>query len=179
MRRTRQEQRAATRATLLDAAADVFARHGFHAATVDQVAEAAGLTKGAVYSNFENKEDLFLSVLEHRLDPFPADLASAFESHDRTWLLLKTEFWLHAMRDPDVRFKLAARSRVLRDRVAALVDQAAAERGVPLPATAPEVASIVLALSDGLAVQALIDSASVPDDLFARALAIVLGDASS
>jgi TetR/AcrR family transcriptional regulator, transcriptional repressor of aconitase len=64
----RDEQRARTRADLLDAAARVFAAQGYHAASVDQVAEAAGYTKGAVYSNFSSKEELFLELLERHLD---------------------------------------------------------------------------------------------------------------
>lgn len=193
-RRTREEQRAVTRATLLDAAARVFADRGFHGATVDQVAEAAGLTKGAVYSNFESKEDLFLSVLEDRLDPYLRDSSPALGDSTgasepveavgrayadllddgRTWLLLKTEFWLHAMRNPDVRFKLAARHRVVRDRVADLVDQHMGALGLALDLPGTETAAAILALSDGLALQQLIDRTALPDDLFPRVLAALL-----
>src|SRR4029077_18498595 len=67
-RLSRAEQRDQTRARLLDAAEKVFVDHGFHAASVDQVAEEAGYSKGAVYSNFENKDELFLAVLERRVD---------------------------------------------------------------------------------------------------------------
>ena len=64
----REEQRAQTRLDLLDAAARVFAERGYHGASVDLVAEAAGYTKGAVYSNFDSKEDLFLELLDRRID---------------------------------------------------------------------------------------------------------------
>src|ERR1700677_4560553 len=61
---TTDRRRQQTRDYLLQAAAEVFAERGFYAATLDEVAAAAGFTKGAVYSNFKNKEDLFLALLE-------------------------------------------------------------------------------------------------------------------
>ena len=67
-RLTREEKKARTRAQLIDAAATVFARRGFVAASLDEVAEEAGLTKGAVYSNFASKEELFQGVIEDRLN---------------------------------------------------------------------------------------------------------------
>ncbi len=67
-RLTREEKKARTRAQLIDAAAAVFARRGFVAASLDEVAEEAGLTKGAVYSNFDSKEDLFQAVIDERFD---------------------------------------------------------------------------------------------------------------
>ena len=66
-RPTREEKKARTRAQLIDAAATVFARRGYMAASLDEVAEEAGLTKGAVYSNFDSKEDLFEAVIDDRL----------------------------------------------------------------------------------------------------------------
>src|SRR6266542_6308917 len=66
-RPTREEKKARTRAQLIDAAATVFARRGLVAASLDEVAEEAGLTKGAVYSNFGSKEELFEAVIDERL----------------------------------------------------------------------------------------------------------------
>src|SRR5471032_739723 len=65
---TPERRRAMTRQHLLDAAAIVFARDGFHGATLDDVAATAGFTKGAVYSNFKSKDDLFLALLDDRID---------------------------------------------------------------------------------------------------------------
>ena len=65
---TRARRREMTREHLMDAAATVFARDGFHAASLDDVAALAGFTKGAVYSNFKSKDDLFLAVFDHRLN---------------------------------------------------------------------------------------------------------------
>lgn len=66
-RLTREQSQQRTRELLLDAAAEIFARRGFHGASVEEVAEAAGYSKGAVYSNFASKEELFLAVLDRHL----------------------------------------------------------------------------------------------------------------
>lgn len=60
----REEQKALTRQRLLDAAETVFARRGFHGASVEEIAREAGATTGALYSNFAGKEDLFLALFE-------------------------------------------------------------------------------------------------------------------
>src|SRR5271155_3661689 len=63
----RDEQKALTRRRLLDAAETVFGRHGFHRASVEEIAREAGATTGALYSNFAGKEDLFLALFEERI----------------------------------------------------------------------------------------------------------------
>jgi len=78
-RLTPERRRAMTRDHLLAAAAEVFAQRGYHSATIDEVAEAAGFTKGAVYSNFSSKEDLFLALAQRRQE----QLISAFEAAAR------------------------------------------------------------------------------------------------
>ena len=79
-RLTREEKKARTRAQLIDAAAAVFARRGYVAASLDEVAEEAGLTKGAVYSNFDRKEDLFQAVIEERLNEPMKDIAEVIDT---------------------------------------------------------------------------------------------------
>ena len=90
-RLTRAQRRQQTRARLLDAAGQVFARRGFHAATVDEVAEAAGYTKGAVYSNFANKDELFLALLDQRL-------AAQLQQVEALYAIESSEELLAAMR---------------------------------------------------------------------------------
>src|SRR5687767_15759101 len=70
-RLTREESKARTRADLLRAASRLFVRNGFVATSLADIAEEAGLTKGAVYSNFESKEDLFLALLAGDSDGRP------------------------------------------------------------------------------------------------------------
>ena len=68
MRMTREQSRAQTRERLLEAAREVFARNGFHGSSVEEIASAAGFSTGALYSNFEGKEDLFLVLMELEID---------------------------------------------------------------------------------------------------------------
>lgn len=126
------------------AAASVFAEHGFHGATLDRVARAAGFTKGAVYSNFESKEDLFLALLEdraqqemaalrravdrsvvppeHRLSDFLAffDVDGPGES---AWRALYLEFCLYALRHPPAAAKLAAIDRAVVASIAEMIEE--------------------------------------------------------
>jgi AcrR family transcriptional regulator len=126
---TQERRRQLTREHLLDAAAQVFAERGFHGATLDEVARVAGFTKGAVYSNFESKDELFLALFkanyEHEMAALAATLDSSAvppanrlsdfvaliqdESRDaRTSTLLYMEFWLYAARNPEAQARLAA-----------------------------------------------------------------------
>jgi AcrR family transcriptional regulator len=173
----RDEQRARTREDLLDAAARVFAAQGYHAASVDQVAEAAGYTKGAVYSNFSSKEELFLELLERHLDQAinvieqvvfevePAQRAGVFaEQHDRItvldreWFLLEAEFLLYAARNEQVRERVASRQRRTHERITALARRHLDDLDIPeevLPAA--DAARILMATADGLTQAALAD----------------------
>src|SRR5579859_5100655 len=62
----RRRDRVKTRVALLDAAAGVFARRGLDGATLEEIAESAGFTRGAVYHHFGSKEELFLAVIARR-----------------------------------------------------------------------------------------------------------------
>jgi len=127
---TPDRRREMTRQHLLDAAAIVFARDGFHGATIDKIAARAGFTKGAVYSNFKNKDDLFLALLDQRaareyavmsaaLERGPDDTSTRFNEAaervqigsafwDESWTTLYLEFILYALRNPEAREKLVA-----------------------------------------------------------------------
>lgn len=75
-RRDRQQQ---TRDALISAAREVFAEDGYHSASVDRIAREAGFSKGAVYSNFEDKPSLFLAVMDQNLELAEVDLRDPFE----------------------------------------------------------------------------------------------------
>src|SRR3954470_5006765 len=121
---TRIEQAAATREALLAAARTVFLRSGYHGATVEAVAQEAGYTTGALYSRFGGKADLFLALLEQRIDdrtaqlrallaqPSPDGLAVTRQwaqilRADLAWTLLVVEFLVHAARDPELSRRFA------------------------------------------------------------------------
>ncbi len=173
-RMSRDEQRARTRRELLDAAATVFARNGYHATSVDMVAEAAGYTKGAVYSNFDSKEELFLAVVDEGLDQAvttleeivasaaPEDRADLvgqrrgkMQVFDRDWHMLETEFSLYAARNEHIRERLAQRQRSIRDRIAALLEQHLSDIGATADVNPQDLARLLIATGDGLTVMAL------------------------
>ena len=144
----RGERRLITRAQLLDAAERVFARDGLRGASVDTIALEAGYSTGAVYSNFKGKEDLFLTLIEERIDPRLAKVYEALEAElaagvppleaarrfvsalrgERDAFLLLIDFWGQAVRDPTAAERFAQRHARLRATVGRLLDAAIPER---------------------------------------------------
>src|SRR3954454_25281224 len=81
----RSDRKARTRAALLDAAARVYARRGFAGATLDEVAEEAGFTKGAIYAHFGSKDDLLRALMEEYLAAEVAEQMALFDRSVTTW----------------------------------------------------------------------------------------------
>jgi AcrR family transcriptional regulator len=191
-RLTREEKKARTRAQLIDAAAAVFARHGYVAASLDEVAEEAGLTKGAVYSNFDSKEDLFQAVIDDRLnEPMfqvadIVDTAATFEQQamegarrygevieeQRDLFLLALEYDIYCARHPDFGSG-AASGRDRLSHVADLIAEHAEKNGIRLPLSPDEMATVITALSQGMGLQRLHDPDRVSDDLLGRVYALL------
>jgi AcrR family transcriptional regulator len=176
------------RTRVLQAAAEVFAERGFGGASLDQVAASAGFTKGAVYSNFASKDELFLALMTdqvarrvaaveaalERTTDLPGALAAVgaeLSRREATWQMLFLEFWHRAVRDPDVRRAFVASRRDLRARIAEVVDRFLADHPVRTGWDAGSLTVVLLALSNGLAVEALPDPDAVPDELLTRVLA--------
>jgi AcrR family transcriptional regulator len=181
------------REALVGAAADVFLRRGFQAATLREIAAAAEMTTGAVYSNFDGKADLFLAVLEEKLDPRLATMYEAartaplndvgprvgevftvYLKERRGWLILLIEFWAEAASDPKLQPKFAQRHAGLRAAVGEVVAARAARLDYELALPADHMATLLIALTNGMAVELLADPAAVPENLYARALDILL-----
>jgi AcrR family transcriptional regulator len=179
---------------LLSAAADVFSARGFHDASIDAVAERAGYSKGTVYWHFAGKDDLFLALVEERVDrpmremiellrSAPADRNMAPEASRRfaellagqqEWLLLDNEYWLQAMRDPELRRRYAERRRELRAALGDALASRAETLGAGRLEIEPErVATAIMALGVGLAQQALVDPHAVPDDLLGEIILLI------
>lgn len=191
-RLTREESRARTRQRLLAAAAEVFAERGIHGATVEEIAERAGFTRGAFYSNFGAKEDLIVALLDERVDadirameeamaadPSPQAFFEFLRSRTgrrseeaKTWTLLSAEFWLHVLRHPELAPTLAARQRAGRAALARVIETLCAQLGITLPTAAEELASVMLAVDDGLVLQEALDPDAVPEDLRLRTLVL-------
>ena len=197
-RLTRAEAKEQTRQRLLDSAALVFAEKGFGGASLEEIAESAGYSTGALYANFANKDQLFMEVVatrrartaarraeavaevfDQQTDPFGA-LSRLFvrvADRDREFAPLQAEFWLYAVRHPAAMGVIAAglsdQVDALEPVVARALQRFDADPGVaPREATvAPREATMVmLALFHGLVRQRRLDPEAVPDDLFARAL---------
>jgi len=194
-RLSREESRRRTRARLLEAAAEVFARCGFHSASVDEVAEAAGFSKGAVYSNFGGKDDLFLALLDQRFEQDVPEWEHAYSKRPQDarreaiediltkepravdWTMLELEFFLYAMRSGEARENLAARYERVRESISTTLSRHYAELDVPPPAPPDVLAWLLPALAMGLQVQQGIEPEGSPTDLWAPALRLLLGEA--
>jgi AcrR family transcriptional regulator len=197
-RLTREQRKANTRERLLDAARSVFASSGFHGASVEEIASTAGYSTGALYSNFDGKEDLFLVLMEREIEEHAREIAEAVANRDsvaeratggaQVWmtmierepalLLLFMEFWAYGVREPDVRPKVAARFAQVRHLLTRLIADSAREFDLELEIPAEELAVAIDALADGIARQKLADPAAVPDDLMGRVLSLLLGAVS-
>jgi AcrR family transcriptional regulator len=193
-RLTREEARQRTRERLLDAAADVFKRLGYHGASLEAVAEAAGYTKGAVYSNFDTKADLFMALLDRyvqaetagqellfagmTIDEAIDSLEAIFDRQIRSdplWTVLRMEFWLVASRDPEVRQRLTADAETYRQRAGKLIDQMLARADRTAPFTGRELGILLNALATGLAVQIQHEPDAVDPKLLVRAARVLAG----
>ncbi|MDX6562286.1 MAG: hypothetical protein QOD65_2100 [Gaiellales bacterium] len=175
-RLTRSERSALTRRELLEAAERRFFAEGYHGTTLDDIADDAGYTKGAVYSTFASKAGLFLAFFEEIAERRVREVRELFAAHERSedglaalalapvdetnsrFLVLAIEFWVHAAHDPALLEEFSARYRRLRESLADF----APDRS---PLGRDRWAVVTLALSNGLALERLIDPAGVPDDL--------------
>jgi AcrR family transcriptional regulator len=194
-RLTRAEQRARTRAALLDAAGRVIAQRGFHGASIEAITAEAGYTGGAFYSNFESKEELFAALLEERV--FKAwreilaegaeprrptarevgDMSAAMNRHpDSRWII---QLWLELMANAgrDERFRKIARglwreSRALSTHFLAAAYEASG-RKPPVP---PEhLVTAMMALETGLSLQHYADPEAVPAELIPELFGLLFG----
>ncbi len=195
-RLTREEKKARTRAQLIDAAAAVFARRGFVAASLDEVAEEAGLTKGAVYSNFDSKEDLFQAVIDDRLnEPMRHGaediemstgtteehaMAGARAVHRRRRAGARGVPALHSsstftsLGTRNCAPQYAARSREQLAQVAGLIREALEELGHSLPLPADQMAIASRGVVPGhRRCRSSLNPEGVPDDLLGRMYALL------
>jgi AcrR family transcriptional regulator len=168
---TRAQRQAHTRNELVDAAELLFTAQGFHATSLDAVAAEAGFTKGAVYSNFASKEDLFFAVYERRVDVRVAEVERILEAAptpqegieriipgnrdrpetDDLWMAVFFEFWAHVLRHPELRERFAAQHRRIIDVLAA----AMIESGDEMPDDPHKLATARYAMQLGLQLERL------------------------
>ena len=191
-------RREATVERLLDAALETFADLGFAAASVEDVCRRGGFTRGAFYSSFRTKDELFAALFtresERNLARARADLAgieaeadpvaaavdrclSTFRA-DRTWVLVLTEYRLHAARSDEAAATLRRHTDETLEGVTGLVDDTARRAGVVLAVPAAQLARMVVALHDGLVV-GRVTGTEYDDDLERTALLLLLRSVTS
>ncbi len=192
---TRKERQEQTREQLVEAAARVFARRGYHRATVDEIAAEAGFTIGALYSNFETKEKLFLAIADRQVETRVSEISAVadaavgdgepgveaaaqlrvFLEADPDWPLLFYEFWSLSVRNPEMGDELAGRRDAIRDALAETLTRVAKHHGFDLRFPAPVLATAIAACLNGLAFERAADPDALPDAVFAEFVTAVLG----
>jgi len=199
-RRTQAERREETREQVLAAAARVFAQRGFHATSLDAIADEAGFSRGAVYYNFADKEELFLELLDRRCAERAQDLREVFAdtpdgdvaatsrqaqlaadhaldamTGDPEWRALYLEFLAHAARDTAFRRRFSKRSTEMRSALEDVVIERTRPVAGALDMEPEQLAVVIDALGTGLwAHHMLHGSRAVPPDLFSKALALLV-----
>lgn len=193
-RLTRQESRLETRMRLLESAAQLFARGGYEGASVDLIAESAGYSKGAFYSNFESKEAIFLELLDahkrREIDALAQLLARDIPASELVSLirnseservsdfdfgLLSAEFQLQACRDKTFAKTYARLHRTHRDTMAGLVTKLFAKLHRIPPSDPKDLADIIMALTTGLSLQRTSAQGPLRKGFATEAILLVLG----
>lgn len=174
------KRRPQTRTRLIDAAFDVFAERGFHGASIEDICDRAGFTRGAFYSNFASKDELFLGLfdmhakqaldrlrdiapLEGVGDVFASAVAAAIRPSDdeRRWYLITTEFTLYAIRDPAAARILAEHEGRLRNALAERLGDLYAQAGLEPTVDLHDLARLIVAVTEGAQAQSYVE----PDKL--------------
>jgi AcrR family transcriptional regulator len=199
-RKTQTERREETRELLLEAASRMIAKRGFHATSLDSIAEEAGFSRGAVYYNFADKKELFLELLDRRCAERAQDLRSVFADSpeddvaatsrqaqlaaqhaldamtgDPEWGALYLEFLAHAARDAAFRRRFSRRSTEMRSALEGVVVERTRAVANALDVEPEQLAVVIDALGTGLwAHHMLHGPKAVPPDLFSKALALLV-----
>ena len=187
-------RRAETVERLLDAALETFAEIGFAAASVEDICRRGGFTRGAFYSSFRTKDELFgalfaretarnielaeaqLTGIEQEADPVTVGVErclSAFRA-DRTWVVVLTEYRLHAARSPEAAAALHQHVTALNERLTALIQTVAARAGLRLTVPADRLADAIVAVHDGAVLSQVSRPDAATDDLERTALLLLL-----
>ena len=192
---TRAERQAATRSELIDAAERLFSEQGFHATSLEAVADEAGYTKGAVYSNFSSKEDLFFAVYERRVERFLPELQGALERTSDVgeamlsvtaahrarrerepdgWLAVFLEFWTHVLRHPEHRARFADIHNLYLEPIGSALERWAADHELELPLEAPALAVALTVMATGLGLERLTQPDVIDPELAVEAQRLMM-----
>lgn len=179
---TRREKQQQTRESLLDAAVRLFSERGLERTSVDDVAYAAGYTKGAFYANFKSKQELFLVMLDEQfakeLDRLDQALAGAAEPEQEArvaaadfvhtasadeWPTLYFQFVSHAAQNEEFRQHLAARHHAMRERLAEIFKRWKEGSGVSAPLPYEQLAAMISFMADGFLVDRIVEPGLSPE----------------
>jgi len=177
-----QERTEITRARLIQSAEKIFARDGFEAAKLEEIAKDAGYTRGAFYANFESKEDLFFALLEKeiasRISALEREMAKVQDPRakletmrefflnktiDRRWSLLSLEFKLFAVRHPDVKKRLALMHRRFVQPRVGFLEEVMRDLGFELQVPACAIGVSLATLGNALSLEHMLDPAFMPE----------------
>jgi AcrR family transcriptional regulator len=189
------DPREVTRTRILQAARRLFLARGFTRVTIEDVAAKAGYTRGAVYSNFAGKGELFLALVEERFEAQHAGVAedlpraatpvqhvdalarrlAAEAAQSREWLTAEVEFTAYAAADPQLSVRVMEAQRQGRAALATLLDERCRAIGISPTLPADELAVVVSSLTRGLTIEYLVDLTTDVPGLLAGTLRRLLG----
>jgi AcrR family transcriptional regulator len=189
---TRREKQQRTRKSLLDAAAGLFCKRGLEGASIDEVAQAAGYTKGAFYANFKSKEELFLVMLDerfaHELERLDRALTGTEEPHeearaaaedfihfaaDNDWPRLYFQFVAHAALDDDFRQELATRHHAMRERLTEVFKRWKEGIGAAPAIPVEQITAMMFFMADGFLLDRMIEP-DLNEDLYATMIGVFM-----
>ena len=199
-RKTQAERRSETRDALIAAAGRVFSQRGFHGTSLEAISEEAGLSRGAVYYNFADKEELFLELLDRRCAERAQDLRAVFAeagegdveatsrqaqvagqraldamTGDPEWRALYLEFLAHAARDAAFRRRFGRRTQEMRSALEEVIVERTAPFADALGMEPQQLAVVIDSLGTGLWASHMLHGArAVPPDLFSKALTLLV-----
>jgi AcrR family transcriptional regulator len=192
------KRRAQTRSRLMQAATTLFAERGFGQVSIEQICETAGYTRGAFYSNFDSVDELFFALYQERASMIAEQVAQSLTAGalagsipalvdrvvsalmvDRQWIMIKTDFLLHAARSREVAAVLAAHHEELREALAAHLSTVVDVDGLPPALRTPDgLARAVGTIHDGAMLRLLLDPDEKALRRWLRVLLIALLDHS-
>jgi AcrR family transcriptional regulator len=194
VRRRTRPTRAETRQRVLAAAAATFGRRGYEHTSLDDVAAEAGLTKGAIYSSFVSKQALFAALMADQVRERLVGVTLAVDGsrtlaeladsaghamtdatfNDPDWHVVFLEYWTRVMRQPELREAFAADRDATHAMIAEFLQRQADTAGAALPMPAERLAIVLLALSNGLAIEQLLEPGRADRALLADTLRMLL-----
>jgi AcrR family transcriptional regulator len=189
---TRREKQQRTRQALLEAAVKLFCERGLEGASVDEVAQAAGYTKGAFYANFKSKEELFLVMLDQQfaqeLERLDKALAGTHDAQEEAmaaasdfihyasadeWPSLYFQFVAYAAQNEEFRQELATRHLAMRERLAGLFQRWKDSFGLAAPLPYEQIAAIMFFMADGFLIDRIVDP-GLPEELYTTMVGVFL-----